>query len=103
MAEPIEQIEKGWPAIRRAPFHFLGALMVLVFLGWMAIYLHYSATIQGKDATIQAKDSVIQSKETTIDAQQKSVQAMQQTVATKDELIMSLTNQFHRIMVFQEE
>jgi hypothetical protein len=103
MDEPIEKVEKGWHAIKRAPWHFAGALVPLVGLGWYAIYLHYAAVVSGKDATIESKNAVIESKEATILASQQSLQAIQQTVTAKDDLIISLTNQYHKILAFQAE
>jgi len=57
--EPLEQIEKGWPAVKQAPWHFLGAVVVLVSVGWVVISLHYAMVMQGKDAELGQKNETI--------------------------------------------
>ena len=59
MAEPIEQLKKGWPAIKRDPWHFFGAVVVLVGVGWVVISLHYAMVIQGKDAELGQKNETV--------------------------------------------
>jgi hypothetical protein len=103
MAEPIEQLEKGWPVVKQAPWHFLGAVVVCVALGWAVIYWHYTVVVQGKDSTIQSKDAVIESRDATIAAKEKSVEAIQATVTAKNDLITSLTNQYSKILAFQAQ
>jgi hypothetical protein len=59
MSEPLDRIEKGWPAIKQVPWHFFGAVAVLVGVGWLVISLHYSMVMQGKDAELGQKNETI--------------------------------------------
>src|SRR6266850_2307599 len=59
MSEPLERIQKGWPAIKRSPWHFIGAVAVLVGVGWLVISLHYAMVMQAKDAELGQKNETI--------------------------------------------
>jgi hypothetical protein len=95
----IGMLQREWPQVKRLLFH------VACFVAGITICAigYEKLIIPGKDATIQAKDSVIQSKESEITAKEKAVQLAQQTVTAKDDLIVSLTNQFYQLAAFQKE
>lgn len=95
----LGMLKREWPQLKRFLFHFA----CVAFGVFAAMFFYDKFIIPGKDATIQAKDSIIQSKEAIIEAKQKSVDAIQQTVTAKDDLIISLTNQFYKMVAFQAD
>lgn len=95
----IGMLQKEWPQVKRLLFH--GACFVA---GISICAIGYEKLIiPGKDATIQAKDSIIESKESEITSKEKAVQLAQQTLTAKDDLIVSLTNQYYQLAAFQKE
>ncbi|SRR6266568_1453847 len=59
MAETIQDFKKGWPAIKKAPWHFAGAVATLVVIAGIVIMWHYDMVIHGKDAELGQKNETI--------------------------------------------
>jgi hypothetical protein len=66
MDEPLERFRKGWPAIKKAPWHFTGCVVFVGILLWAAMCWRYDAVIDGRDAALHAREAELAQKGETV-------------------------------------
>ena len=59
MKELLKSIQEGWPAIKKAPWQFTGAVMAVCLLLWLAMHWRYGALLDRKDAELAQKNETI--------------------------------------------
>jgi hypothetical protein len=94
--ETIEQLERTCGEVKKSPLRFVASLLFCTAAAWAVLHWRYSAVIEQKDAIIEKMAAVSRSDE-------RALQSLQNAITAKDELLFSLTNQYHRLVEFHQE